>query len=57
MDPKLQAQIKDYLANNLTLSYEITPDMYGIKPDQITFQLNLEGEPINTVVLYSLTGN
>ena len=57
LDPTTQAQIKQYLSDNLTLSYNIEPDMYGINPDQITINLNLEGETINTIVLYSLTGN
>jgi hypothetical protein len=56
LDPTLQAQIKQYLKDNLTLSYEITADAYGIVPDQVTINLNLEGETINTMVMYSLTG-
>jgi len=57
LDPTLQAQIKQYLKDNLTLSYAIEPDMYGINNDQITLNLNLEGETFNTIILYSLTGS
>jgi hypothetical protein len=57
LDPKTQAQIKQYLADNLTLSFSIEPDMYGVNNDQITLNLNLEGETINTIILYSLTGS
>ena len=29
MDPKLQAQIKEYLSNNLSMSFDIQSDIYN----------------------------
>ena len=57
MEPELQAQIKEYLKTNLTMSFDIQSDMYDVFPDQITINLNLEGETINTIVLYNFNDN
>jgi hypothetical protein len=54
MNPELQAQINEYLTNNLTLNYQIQPDVFQINPDQITIQLVLEGNVINQIVMYNL---
>ena len=57
MDPKLQAQIKDYLTNNLSLTFDIQSDIYNLYPDQTTINLCLEGEVINTIVLNDFNDN
>ena len=49
-------QLKEYLKANLKLSYNIQSDIYEINPDQITINLVLEGEVIDTITMYSLTG-
>ena len=50
-------ELKDYLKNNLTLDFAVEPDIYQINPDQITIYLKLEGEVIDQIVMYDLTGN
>lgn len=57
MDSEIKQQIKAYLKENLSLDYEIMPDIYQINPDQITLRLKLEDEVIHEIVLYSLTNN
>jgi len=57
MDPKLQAQIKEYLSNNLSMSFDIQSDIYNLHPDQTTINLLLEGEVINTIVLNDFNSN
>lgn len=49
-------QLKEYLKANLKLSYNIQSDIYENNPDQITINLVLEGEVIDTITMYSLTG-
>jgi hypothetical protein len=55
MDPELQAQIRDYLAQNLTMTLDDTADMYGLNPDQYTISLCLEGNVIAQVILNEFT--
>jgi hypothetical protein len=55
MDEQLKKQIKEYLSENLTLDFEITPDMYGIHPDQIVLKLKLEDTVINSITMYDIT--
>ena len=57
MDPELQAQIKEYLSNNMSLTFDISKDPYNLWQDQITINLCLEGEVINTIVMYDWTQN
>jgi hypothetical protein len=57
MNAKDFEQLKQYLKDNLKLSYDIQSDIYELNPDQITINLNLEGEVIDSIVLYSLTDN
>ena len=56
MTAQQQKDIKEYLSKNLALDYEITPDMYGIHPDQVVIKLLLEGEVINQITMNDLTG-
>jgi hypothetical protein len=57
MDPELQAQIKEYLSNNLSMTFDIQSDPYKLWQDQITINLCLEGEVINTVTMYDWSQN
>ena len=50
MDDQLKQQIKEYLAENLTLQGYVNPDPYQIS-DQTVVQLLLEGEVISTVAI------
>jgi hypothetical protein len=56
MTAQQQKDIKEYLSKNLRLDYEITPDIYGIHPDQVVIKLLFEGEVIDQVIMYDLTG-
>jgi hypothetical protein len=56
MDDTTKQAIKEYLANNLTFTNVITPDLYGINPDQIDLTILLEGEVIATTTLYPGNG-
>ena len=55
MDPTLQAQLKEYIKNNLTLTLDDVSDMYGLSPDQYTINLVLDGEVISSVVINEFT--
>jgi len=57
MDPELKAQLKDYLTNNLSMTFNTQSDPYGLWQDQITINLCLEGEVINTIVMYDWSQN
>jgi hypothetical protein len=46
--------IKEYLKENLTITNEITSDIYGNNPDQIDLTVLLEGEVVATTRLYPL---
>jgi len=50
-------ELKKYLKENLKLDFEVTPDLYGVNPDQIKLMLKLEGEVIDTITLYDFKDN
>jgi hypothetical protein len=54
MTDQQKQDIKEYLKENLTITNEITPDLYGNNPDQIDLTVLLEGEVVATTRLYPL---
>jgi len=54
MTDQQKQDIKEYLKENLTITNEITSDIYGNNPDQIDLTVLLEGEVVATTRLYPL---